>query len=77
MRDEVEAEGYDSSEAILSISFFVEKDYPGGLSFGYWSYDVDEGGIYDWLKYDDTFNREYKLYNCVYDLEKDIKNLIN
>jgi hypothetical protein len=77
MRDEVEAEGYDSSEAILSISFFVEKDYPGGLSFGYWSYDVDEGGIYDWLKYDDTFNREYKLYNCVYDLEKDVKNLIN
>jgi hypothetical protein len=55
----------------------VEKNYPGGLSFGYWSYDVDEGGIYDWLKYDDTFNREYKLYNCVYDLEKDIKNLIN
>jgi len=69
-RNESEAEGYDPYESIISISFFVEKDHPGGLSIGYWPYGVEEDGINGWLSGGDTFNREYRLYNSVYDLEK-------
>ena len=74
-RDELEYEGYEVNDAVISISFFVERDLRGGLSFGYWGYEVDDNNINDWLDEDETYNREYRLYRSVYDLEKDLKNL--
>jgi hypothetical protein len=76
-RDEAEAEGYDSSDSLIAISFFVEKDYPEGLSTGYWSYDVDEDEINEWLSGGDTFSQDYRLYNSVYNLKKELAHLIN
>ncbi len=72
-RDELEAEGYDSSDAIISASFFVEKGYPNGLSIGYWGYEVSDVDIGWWLKEDETFNGEYDLYTSLSDLEKILK----
>lgn len=73
-RDELEFEGYDSSDALLSASFFVEKNYPGGLSIGYWSWDVDDETIMEWLNYQgETFNKDYELYTSLDKLEKVLK----
>jgi hypothetical protein len=73
-RDELEFEGYDSSDALLSASFFVEKNYPGGLSIGYWSWDVNDEDIVEWLNYEgETFNKDYELYTSLDKLEKVLK----
>jgi hypothetical protein len=74
-RDEIEEDGGSYDDAVVSVSIFVERNNPEGLSIGYWSYDVDEGMIREWLNYGDTFNKEYKLYHSVYDFKKDIENL--
>jgi len=74
-RDEVEDEGYDQPP--ITISFFVEKDYPGGLMCGYWTYEVNQEEIQEWLNYGYTFNKEYRIYNDVHELKKDLSQLIN
>jgi len=74
-RDEFESEDMDASDAVISVSFFVERGYEGGLSFGYWGYEVNDNDIAWWLNEGETYNREYRLYNSVYDLEKDFENL--
>ena len=74
-RDELEIDGYegDGFDEVIAVSFFVEKDYPDGLSFGYWSYDVDEDMIEEWLGDDITFNKDYALYTSLDELEKVLK----
>jgi hypothetical protein len=73
-RDELEEEGYDSNDAVISVSFFVEKSNPDGLSFGYWPHEVDDDDVLSWLThYDDPFNKEYDIYTSLDKLEKVLK----
>ena len=73
-RDELAEEGYDPGDAVISVSFFVEKNYPGGLSFGYWAYEVNDDDILAWIDhYGDPFNNEYELYTSLDKLEKVLK----
>lgn len=75
-RDELEIisaeDGEDYGETVLSVTFFVERRRPNKLTTGYWNYDVtdDVVEINDWLGYDETFNREYKIYHNLDDLKK-------
>ena len=70
-RNDLEVDGRDISEAVLSASFFVEKKWPGVLSVGYWDYDVDHEAIREWFHYDgSTFNQEYRLYTNLNDVRK-------
>ncbi len=52
-RDELESNDEDYREAMLSVTFFVEKEPRGfgrnALSLGYWSYEVDKWDIDYWL----------------------------
>ena len=82
-RDEIESmsaeDNYDYGEAVLSVSFFVEKRHPGKLTLGYWPYDVieEEWSIEDWLDDDYTFNRDYEIYNNLNQVEEIFKNYQN
>jgi hypothetical protein len=82
-RDELESmstqDNYDYGEAVLSVSFFVEKRHPGKITLGYWSYDVieDELSIEDWLDGEFTFNRDYEIYNNLNQVEEIFKNYQN
>ena len=82
-RDEIESmsaeDNYDYGEAVLSVSFFVEKRHPGKITLGYWPYDVteDEWSIKDWLDGDYTFNRDYEIYNNLNQVEEIFKNYKN
>lgn len=82
-RDELESisaqDNYDYGEALLSVSFFVEKRHPGKITLGYWPYDVrdDEWSIKDWLDGDYTFNRDYEIYNNLNQVEEIFKNYQN
>jgi hypothetical protein len=69
-RDELEGDDYDPSNAVLSASFFVEKNKPSLLSVGYWGYDVDDRSIFEWLEDGDTFNNEYELYTNLNQVKK-------
>ena len=82
-RDELESmsaeDNHDYGEAVLSVSFFVEKRHPGKITLGYWPYDIieDELSIKDWLDGDYTFNRDYEIYNNLNQVEKIFKNYQN
>jgi len=82
-RDEIESmsaeDNYDYGEAVLSVSFFVEKRHPGKLTLGYWPYDVteDEWSIKEWLDGNYTFNRDYEIYNSLNQVEGIFKNYQN
>jgi hypothetical protein len=58
---------------MLSVTFFVEKEPkghgPNALTIGYWPYEVDERDIEEWLYQDDTYNREYELYDSIEQVE--------
>lgn len=70
-RNDLEVDGRDISEAVLSASFFVERKLPGVLSVGYWDYDVDHEAIREWFQYDGSnFNEEYRLYTNLNDVRK-------
>jgi hypothetical protein len=81
-RDELEQmsaeDDFDYGEAMLSVTFFVEKEPkgygPNALSVGYWSYEVDERDIEDWLAQDDTYNREYEKYDSIEQVENLFKD---
>ena len=81
-RDELEymsaEDDFDYGEAMLSVTFFVEKEPkgygPNALSVGYWPYEVDERDIEDWLAQDDTYNREYEKYDSIEQVEKLFKD---
>ena len=76
-RDELEQmsaeDDFDYGEAMLSVTFFVEKEPkghgPNALTIGYWPYEVDERDIEEWLYQDDTYNREYELYDSIEQVE--------
>lgn len=83
-RDELEGlseDGEDYGEAVLSVSFFVEKDRggfgPNALSLGYWPYEVDERDINDWLDLGFTYNRECELYEDIEQVEQAFKQFQN
>ncbi len=83
-RDELEAfseDGEDYGEAVLSVSFFVEKERrgfgPNALTLGYWPYEVDEGGINEWLGHKLTYNKEYELYEDIEQVEQAFKQFQN
>ncbi len=82
-RNELESmsveDNWDYGEALLSVSFFVEKINPGKLTLGFWSYDVtkDELSIKAWLDGDDTFNKDYQIYNSLNQVEGIFKNYQN
>lgn len=69
----------DYGEAMLSVSFFVEKRSPNKLTIGYWPYDVSEDEMYisDWLDGDFTFNKEYQIYESINQLKTIFKNYKN
>jgi len=69
----------DYGEAMLSVSFFVEKRRPNKLTIGYWPYDVSEDEMYisDWLDGDFTFNKEYQIYKNINQLKTIFKNYKN
>jgi hypothetical protein len=69
-RDELEGSDYDPSNAVISVSFFVEKNKPSLLSVGYWGYDVADRSIFEWLEDGDTFNNEYELYTNLNQVKK-------
>ena len=75
-RDELEIisaeDGEDYGEAVLSVTFFVERRRPNKLTTGYWNYDItdDDQEIDDWLSYGETFNSEYKIYHTLDDFKK-------
>jgi hypothetical protein len=81
-RDELEEmsenDDFDYGEAMLSVTFFVEKEPHGygrnALTIGYWSYEVDERDIRDWLDYDYTYNRDYENYDSIEQVEDLFKN---
>lgn len=78
--EEMSAEdGEDYGEAVLSVSFFVEKRNPNKLTIGYWPYDVseDKDSINDWLDGDFTFNKDYQIYNNLNQLKTIFKNYKN
>ena len=69
----------DYGEAMLSVSFFVEKRRPNKLTIGYWPYNVSEDEMYisDWLDGDFTFNKEYQIYESINQLKTIFKNYKN
>lgn len=75
-RDELEIisaeDGEDYGEAVLSVTFFVERRRPNKLTTGYWNYDItdDDDEIDNWLSYGETFNSEYKIYHTLDDFKK-------
>lgn len=81
-RDELEQmsaeDNFDYGEAMLTVSFFVEKEPKGygrnTLSVGYWPYEVDERDIEDWLAQDDTYNKEYEKYDSIEQVENLFKD---
>ena len=81
-RDELDGmsaeDDFDYGEAMLSVTFFVEKEPkgygPNLLSVGYWPYEVDERDIEDWLAQDDTYNREYEKYDSIEQVENLFKD---
>ena len=81
-RDELEEmsenDDFDYGEAMLSVTFFAEKEPHGygrnALTIGYWSYEVDERDIRDWLDYDYTYNRDYENYDSIEQVEDLFKN---
>lgn len=78
--EEMSAEdGEDYGEAVLSVSFMVEKRNPNKLTIGYWPYDVseDKDSINDWLDGDFTFNKDYQIYNNLNQLKTIFKNYKN
>lgn len=83
-RDELEElseGGEDYGEAVLSVSFFVEKERrgfgPNALTLGYWPYEVDERGINEWLGHELTYNKEYELYEDIEQVEQAFKQFQN
>jgi hypothetical protein len=69
----------DYGEAMLSVSFFVEKRRPNKLTIGYWPYNVSEDEMYisDWLDGGFTFNKEYQIYENINQLKTTFKNYKN
>jgi hypothetical protein len=84
-RDELEEmsaeDDFDYGEATLSVTFFVEKEPkghgPNALTLGYWPYEVYERDIEEWLAQDDTYNREYELYDSIEQVENLFKLWLN
>jgi hypothetical protein len=81
-RDELEQmsveDGVDYGEAMLSVSFFVEKkNGPNSLTLGYWNYEVGEWDINEWLSYDYTYNKDYEMYDSIEQVENLFKNYQN
>lgn len=70
-------DGVDYGDALLSVTFFVEKRRPNKLTIGYWGYDIDEQGVKSWLMHDFTFNREYQKYDNVGMVKNIFKNYKN
>jgi len=77
-RNELEEMSAEDGEAMLSVSFFVERR--GGenlLTVGYWPYEVDQWDIKYWLDENNTYNREYELYNNLEQVENLFKDYQN
>jgi hypothetical protein len=81
-RDELEQmsveDGVDYGEAMLSVSFFVEKkNDQNSLTLGYWNYEVDEWDINEWFSYGGTYNKDYEMYDSIEQVENLFKNYQN
>jgi len=84
-RDDLERmsaeDGEDYGEAVLSVSFFVERKDPGKLALGYWDLDIteDREHIDEWLEVmiDDVFSDNYQIYKNLNQVKEIFKNYKN
>jgi hypothetical protein len=84
-RDDLERmsaeDGEDYGEAVLSVSFFVERKDPGKLTLGYWDLDITENreGIDQWLEMmsDEVFSDSYQIYKNLNQVKEIFKNYKN
>ena len=74
-------DGVDYGDALLSVTFFVERRRPNKLTIGYWAYDVttigQEININTWLDGNYTFNKDYQIYKNLNQLKTIFKNYKN
>lgn len=74
-------DGEDYGEAVLSVSFFVERKDPGKLALGYWDLDIteDREHIDEWLEVmiDDVFSDNYQIYKNLNQVKEIFKNYKN
>ena len=75
LKDESQFNGKNAYEG------FVEKNGrgfgPNALTLGYWSHEVDEQGINEWLGHELTYNKEYELYEDIEQVEQAFKQFQN